>query len=202
MHIFERIYLLTTITSNIMERTKDHPIPPVPTQQDPKPLQSQPLSMPIPGDFFHRDDFEDVRFWTLQDWKDFLSAPSDSSSAQSISKKTGFLTDGDGNKLTKLRLKQMRKTASEAFIELYNRRLDPPTWGSKREIARRYFAYKMREEFEEFRMCNDDWKAEAFATLRYPDWCDSRAKGNLYIIFRLPVISIDIFFQVMSRSDP
>ena len=200
VHIFECIYWFST--RNILEQTKDQPVS-LPTHQDAKPSWSQPLIMPNPAAFYNQDEFEDVPFWTLWDWRDFLAAPSDSSSAQSISKKTGFLTDGDGNKLTKSKLKQIGKIASEAFNELYNRQIDPLAWGSKLGIAHKYFSYKMQEEFEEFRMCNDDWKAKAFTTLCYPDWCDLWAKGNLpprsYIVI---IHFLLTFFQVMSLSNP
>ena len=83
-----------------MERTKDQQAPA--PHQETKPLRLQHLALPIPGAFYNQADFKDVPFWTLQDWKDFLAAPSDSSSNQSISRRIGFLTDGNGNQIDKL----------------------------------------------------------------------------------------------------
>jgi hypothetical protein len=70
-----------------------------------------------------------------------LATPSDSSSTQSISRRIGFLTDGNGDKVDKLRLKPMGKIASGS---------KRTTWGSKHE--RKYFSHKMQEEFEGFGM--------------------------------------------------
>jgi hypothetical protein len=33
------------------------------------------------------------------------------------------------------------------------------------------FSNSMRNKFAEFRWCEGDWKAEAFGTIRFPDWC-------------------------------
>ena len=68
------------------------------------------------------------------------------------------------------RITTMSAKARELFNTLYRYRQDPTTWGLRTTEASAFFSNSMRNEFSEFRWCDSDWKVQAFATEKYPDW--------------------------------
>ena len=74
----------------------------------------------------------------------------------------------------------MTKRAKQLWTSCYHLRMDPPTWTKKCDDAALFFSRNMRISFSEFSLCENDWKAEAFAVIRYPDWAsDVRGSGTL-----------------------
>jgi hypothetical protein len=74
----------------------------------------------------------------------------------------------------------MGQQAHELWAELYRERQDPGSWKVKTRTAADFFSNSMRIKFNEFQYCEDDWKIEAFATIKYPDFARYlRASGKL-----------------------
>ena len=101
-------------------------------------------------------------------------------------RKLQFITDQDGTMVSNERLTAISKEARLLWVSLYKKRQDPKHWGIKSKFASDYFSNSMRIKFEEFQWCEGDWKIEAFATIRYPDWVSSRDGG---ILTRLHIFS-------------
>ena len=73
----------------------------------------------------------------------------------------------------------MGQQVQELWAELYHELQDPPSWKAlqdppswkaKTQTAADFFSNSMHLKFDEFRYCDNDWKIEAFATIRYPDF--------------------------------
>ncbi|KAF8154952.1 hypothetical protein B0H34DRAFT_860719 [Crassisporium funariophilum] len=135
------------------------------------------FTIPDSPPLYNEDDFEDVKFWTRREWSTFV----DKQREKGISTpKLGFLCHEDGKVLSDARFAAIGKYAQEIWAELYRERQDPDTWKNKTETATTYFSNSMRHKFEEFRYCDNDWKVEAYATIRYPDFARyPRASGRL-----------------------
>lgn len=116
----------------------------------------------------YQDDYEDVQFWTRQEWVQYEQNKREKGEKFH---KLRFLSQENGSMVDNDRLSAIGKEATELWNTLYHTRNDPPSWKSKTKIASQYFSNSMRFKFEEFRWCEDNWKIEAFATTRYPDWC-------------------------------
>ena len=145
-----------------------------------------PLSIPAPSPPLERKDFQDVRFWTLQEWNDHKRHN------ESI-RKLAFITTSGGGPIVNGRLEQMSEMARMLFNELHARGLAPSTWKAKSQTATDFFINTIVKKFPELRWCEGgSWKAEAFAVTRYPD-CSRK-------FFNTGSLLIDIFhFQVFSR---
>lgn len=128
---------------------------------------------PIPCD---RSDFLDVGWWTRKDWVSFVEKQRVNGSGF---RKLQFITDEDGTMVSNEWLAAISKEARLLWVSLYKKRQDPKQWGMKSKFASDYFSNSMRIKFEEFQWCEGDWKIEAFATIRYPDWISSRDGGTL-----------------------
>ena len=132
-----------------------------------------PFAVPSSPAECERDDFEDVKFWTVGEWNEFKAKNPDCG-------KLEFLTDDSGSKINKDRIKEMSTEARVLFNELYRYRHDPATWSTRTAMASAFFSNTMRQKFSEFRWCEGDWKVHAFATARYPNWvADARDRGRL-----------------------
>lgn len=128
--------------------------------------------MPPSPDTCDKADYPDVKFWTLVEWQQYQS--------KFGGKKLDFLTNEDGETIGKNRLKEMSAEARILFNELYRHRKDPETWSARHVVAGAFVSNSMRQKFPEFRWCEGDWKVQAFATARYPNWAaDSRGVGRL-----------------------
>jgi hypothetical protein len=125
----------------------------------------------------HQDDYEDVQFWTRAEWTQYEHKKREKGERYH---KLRFISQENGSMVDNARLSAIGKEATELWNTLYHTRDDPPSWKSKTKIASQYFSNSMRLKFEEFRWCEDNWKIEAFATNRFPDWCRwSRGSGLL-----------------------
>ena len=136
------------------------------------------FSIPPPPAECDQDDYEKVKYWTQGEWKAFKKDQSDRGDRDCG--KLSFLTDEDGEAVTKERLQEMSTEARTLFNELYRYCHDPATWGSRGKTASAFFSNSMRQKFPELCWCEGDWKVHAFATARYPNWVtDVRDKGVL-----------------------
>lgn len=122
-------------------------------------------------------DYEDVQFWTRAEWTQYEHGKKEKGEKFH---KLRFISQENGSMVDNARLTAIGQEATELWNTLYHTRDDPPSWKSKTKTASQYFSNSMRLKFEEFRWCEDNWKIEAFATNRYPDWCRwSRSSGQL-----------------------
>lgn len=142
-----------------------------------QPLSSNTLVIPNSPPPCDQDDFEDVQFWTQAEWNAFT----DKQREKGITPpKLGFICQENGKVASDARLTAMGQQAQELWAELYRERQDPPSWKAKTRTAADFFSNSMRLKFDEFRYCDSDWKIEAFATIRYPDFVRyPRASGRL-----------------------
>jgi len=138
---------------------------------------SFPLSIPHLLPPLDKDEYPDARFWTSSEWQDYSNRKMDFGQQQN---KLGFLCDEDGNTVTKDRIKVMTDTAKKLWGDLHHYRQDPLTWRLATMMAAKYYSNHMCATFPEFRYCADNWKVQAFATIRYPDWSSGlRSTGRL-----------------------
>lgn len=137
---------------------------------------SSELVIPDPPPPCHRSDFLDVSWWTRKDWTTYVEKQREK--GNNI-RKLQFITQEDGTMVSNERLAAISKEARLLWVSLYKKRHDPKHWGTKTKFASDFFSNSMRLKFEEFWWCEGDWKVEAFATIRYPDWIGSRDGGTL-----------------------
>ena len=80
----------------------------------------------------------------------------------------------------------MTKRAKQLWNTLYRHRQDPTTWGKKGDFVADFFSRHMRNSFMEFGLCEGNWKADAFAIVRYPDWASKvRTTGAILCKFKV-----------------
>lgn len=135
------------------------------------------LVIPCVPDELDPDDYESARFWMQIGWNNHKKHQVN----QGLNVKSlGFMCDADGDPVSKERLTTMTKRAKQLWMTCYHLRMDPPSWTKKTEDVSNYFSRNMRISFPEFALCEGNWKAEAFAVIRYPDWAsDVRGSGTL-----------------------
>lgn len=135
------------------------------------------LVTPAPPFPCNQEDYADVRFWTRAEWTEYERKEN----AKGVRpNKLSFITQEDGSFIPRDRLSAMTREAQKLWGSLYRTRDDPHSWGNKTKTASDYFSNSMCLKFEEFRWCADDWKIEAFATIKFPDWARySRSSGTL-----------------------
>ena len=123
------------------------------------------------------DDYPSAHFWTHASWNNYKKNQIN----QGINPVSlGFLCDEEGTRVSKDRLLAMTKRAKQLWTSCYHLRMDPPTWTKKCDDTALFFSRNMHISFTEFGLCENDWKAETFAIIRYPDWAsDVRGSGTL-----------------------
>ena len=85
-------------------------------------------------------------------------------------KSLSYICDEDGNPVSKEHLATMIKHVKQLWTTCYHLCINPPSWTKKTEDVALYFLWNMHLSFPEFALCENDWKAEAFAVICYPDW--------------------------------
>ncbi|KAF8869672.1 hypothetical protein BD779DRAFT_1479589 [Infundibulicybe gibba] len=124
-----------------------------------------------------KDDFPNSTYWDADEWVVFTNTQARKGVKV---KRLDFLTDEDGTPVSQMRIDLMTDAAKTAWNQLHFHRLDPTTWGKRTDDAMGYFSAVMRKKFPEFRFCNNNWKRDSFATVRYPDWTrHCRGSGGL-----------------------
>lgn len=153
------------------------------------------LDVPAPLEQLDVGEYPYVKFWDLSDWTHFKSKKTD---AGISFHKLQFMEDEEGKPVSSERLAKMTKTAKELWNELYSTRSDPATWSTKLHSNSQYFARTMQLEYPEFRYCDGNWKADAFATIRFPDWNRAdRSSGVLSREFMFLLISFLIVHFIL-----
>ena len=135
------------------------------------------LVIPCVPDELDPDDYESARFWTQIGWNNHKKHQVNQGL---YVKSLGFMCDADGDPVSKEHLTTMTKRAKQLWTTCYHLHMDPPSWTKKTEDVSNYFSRNMRISFPKFALCEGNWKAEAFAVIRYPDWAsDVRGSGTL-----------------------
>jgi len=176
----EHGYSLSSSNADIVLPKREHIVEQSqPTMSLAGPLQKMPSPLPL-----DQDDYPDAVYWTHQSWQDY-SQQRDQKGEKV--KKLGFICTEDGEFVGASRIKTMTETAKKLWNHLHHHRLAPATWHLISQDAYDYFSSHMCASYPEFRLCEGDWKAKMFATIRYPDWSHgSRASGKLtrpYLVF-------------------
>ncbi|KAF9496979.1 hypothetical protein BDN71DRAFT_1588572 [Pleurotus eryngii] len=112
-----------------------------------------------------------VKFFTSREWTHYVEQQGNIGLAV---KKTDFLEKLGGGPVDEARAAEFSKRATEIFTHLWRYKHDPITWGKKSHLVGIFFAASMRKHFVEFQLCEGDWKAEAYATLKYCDFTRNR----------------------------
>ena len=136
-----------------------------------------PLPMPDPLPQYTKEDTGGYgRFWTHEKWTTHAKKRV---KAGNKVHKLEFLCGEDGEPISKADCSQITKKAYEVWTEIYAARRDPNTWSRASTTVKTFFARSMEHAYLEFK-CKGSWKADSFATVRYPDWSDAhRGSGEL-----------------------
>lgn len=162
------------------------------------PLTLTDLKIAMPDDL-DQEDHDEVPFWTRLDWFQHESREKDGGIDIN---KLYFLTDDSGNPPSSSRLREFWRTAKAAWIALYQVRQDPESWGKKTPLAADYFYSTMKNAFPEFRYCENNWKADQYATYKFPDWkANTRNTGKLKsTIIALLILLLMIFLLYRGQA--
>ncbi|KAF8962679.1 hypothetical protein BDZ97DRAFT_1759058 [Flammula alnicola] len=91
-----------------------------------------------------------------------------------------FLTDSEGIYISKTHQSVIYEEACMVWNSLHSARQDPTHWKTKTKFAKEFFSNSMRTKFEESCLCKDDWKVEAYTTIKYSDWTSrQRESGDM-----------------------
>lgn len=139
-----------------------------------------------------------AKFWTKDDWKNYQK---NCDARNRTYGKLDFMTDEHGEAVGRSRLAAMSTRARELFMTLRRHERDPVTWRTRGAEEAEYFSNCMNAAFPEFKLCENDWKVQAFATERYPDWCkDVRNLRMDSRLFYLLVLKADNFSSRITRT--
>ncbi|KAM6490980.1 hypothetical protein JOM56_013600 [Amanita muscaria] len=130
------------------------------------------------------NEYPEVTFWLHDEWSTYKKK-------RNTGSRYRFLQDKDGEEITEARLNEIRAFLLGAFNELQellgdNKAL-PQTWANatKGRAVINACHSELRRQFEEFTLCNGDWKARSFMIEWYPNWArnhlDSDAEDDIEI---------------------
>jgi hypothetical protein len=160
-------------------------------------------SRPVTGDLvavptplaFEQADYPMVPFWTRKDWDTFVEH---SKLANKNPPWNSFLTDENGDALSKHRYNELWTDAKLAFNSLYYRRFDPTSWSKKTDLAATYFYNTISVKYPEFRLCEGNWKIHVWTTERYPDWVKNvRKAGGLQRSYLHSLVSFVLIISLL-----
>ncbi|KAF8799949.1 hypothetical protein BYT27DRAFT_7263333 [Phlegmacium glaucopus] len=176
-----------SMTALAMSRTlvpaqSNSPVPVKPSRHDKEDPDGPPILPPALSEL-DPEDYPDARYWTQSSWTEYKKNQLNQGSTIFG---LGFLCDADGNRVSKDRLDAMTKRAKQLWNTLFRHRQDPFTWGKKGDFVADFFSRQMRNSFPEFGLCEGNWKADAFAIVRYPDW-SSKVRSSGTILQEKPV---------------
>lgn len=195
--IFRKLSARVLAIMGTQSMSQPPPMPPTstykmgPTTSSQTDLHSA-LEIPVSPSICDKDDYPAVRWWVEDSWDKYEAQQRDLSRP---CKKLDFICDEDGVTISIDRLKVMTEMAKQLWNEMYHKRKDPSSWSKKLPATAQFFSNNMRSRFPEFRWCQDDWKVERFATIRFPDWCRN-IRGSVKGLSRL----FFVFFSVTQHS--
>lgn len=133
----------------------------------------------IKDELYERDDYPAVKFWYAKDWTECKKVPEGK-----IASRLRFLQDEDGEEMTEVRLNEIRSFLLSAFSELQdvgNKDILPKTWanGTKGRAVVAACHTELRRRFNEFTLCNGDWKARSLMIEWYPSWARNHLEDDI-----------------------
>ncbi|KAG2045779.1 hypothetical protein BDR06DRAFT_977963 [Suillus hirtellus] len=127
------------------------------------------------------DDERPSLLWTKQDFNNakrnsrgiLQAQASDHTDAGTLS----YIVDEFGTVASANVQKSMRDYQRTVWKTLRTHGYAAPSWKCTDKMGKEFYYRCMREKFPQFRLCNNDWKAEAFAVHYYSQWSE-RPKDN------------------------
>ena len=126
-----------------------------------------------------RSDFPHIRFWTKREWDEHKSRLKDASgskgkgsdrSSKGLNTTALYMENENGTPISGDIVSQMRAAARTVWIELFDRRKAPITWGKASLDARNMYYLELERRWGFLRCCENHWKADALATANYSQW--------------------------------
>ncbi|KAF8956678.1 hypothetical protein BDZ97DRAFT_1925217 [Flammula alnicola] len=133
------------------------------------------LTLPPSPPLYCEEDCENEPYYDKPQWRKHIQSERSKGNNPSRLK---FLTDSEGIYVSKTRRSVIYEEACMVWNSLHSARQDPTHWKTKTKFAKEFFSNSMRTKFEEFRLCKDDWKVEAYATIKYSDWTSRRRESG------------------------
>jgi hypothetical protein len=144
------------------------------------------LISPSPADVPEgsHDDYPLVSFWHKSDWTAYLekekSKPMDPAKGDAHKESTArYIEDENGEPVSAATLKEIRKTARQVWALFRERGEAPAQWSKASSKVVNAYRLEMRRQHPELRLCANDWKSEALATLAYPSWYQNHCKLSI-----------------------
>lgn len=119
-----------------------------------------------------RDTYSGIQFWTWTDFDKFAENPEHGGRNRG---KAPWLELEDGRPVTTDILKAIRKAICEAWAELVNRGIAPPTYSRICATGKKLVYDLVVKQFPLLLLDNNGWKLELLCTNNYPSW----RKNNL-----------------------
>jgi hypothetical protein len=124
-------------------------------------------------------DFPNIKFWTKKEWDNQKSRLKDASgnkgkgpesSSKGLNTTAIYLENEDGTTISGSMVGQIRSAARAVWIELFDRRKAPSSWGKASLEARNLYHSELERRWGFLRCCDNHWKADALATAHYSQW--------------------------------
>jgi len=133
-------------------------------------------------------DHPNVRFWRRSQWKahnDKHKGVTDpTSNVNAVRGKTAvsqgenvatlYVEDENGQPVDGHRLTSIRQLARKIWNKFADIGQAPPSWGKANMNFTNEYRREMCRQFPEFRLCENNWKAELLATENYSSWYSNR----------------------------
>ncbi|KAH6912886.1 hypothetical protein BKA70DRAFT_1422437 [Coprinopsis sp. MPI-PUGE-AT-0042] len=151
------------------------PLPRVFTPANPLPTEEEENYLDYPDIFFEKDEWDKV----MEQCKKTSSKIPDASN-----QRLSFLTDEEGNYPEPDRGTVFRNFYNDLLNEIYAANQARPSWKLLPGTLKRYLVVAIFNEFIEFRLATDLWKAELWAEEKYSSWArtwfkqDDAGKGK------------------------
>ncbi|KAF6745686.1 hypothetical protein DFP72DRAFT_1176107 [Ephemerocybe angulata] len=131
------------------------------------PLNFQPLPAAVDMQVVTKRP-EKIVFWYQQEWKD---RPETFKAPPKTPQDLAFIQNEKGVYATSTYVRTMFEYACLLWGRIVFANLSPLTWGERAPMVLEYFASNMIQAFPELGLCHPPlWKANAFATAKYPDF--------------------------------
>jgi hypothetical protein len=156
-------------------------------------LATNPFNLPIPAGIVNqqtaltaippkptnRTDFPNVKFWTRQDWNQYLSKQDKIKSKEKKpargTENVGqtYIEDIHGKVISADRATAIRQTLRQLWREYELNGSAPTTWDTASHEVSRDCTEKMVNTYPELGLCEDNWKLHYLCTKQYPGWVRS-----------------------------
>src|SRR6266851_5548347 len=126
-----------------------------------------------------RSDFPHIKFWTKEKWDDHKSRLKDASgpkgkgpehSSRGLNTMALYLENEDGMPISGPTVGQMQGVAWMVWIELFDRKKAPSTWGKASLEARNLYHSELEKRWGFLHCCENHWKADALVMAHYSQW--------------------------------